>query len=52
MNFGEFVDGKAPQALPPTIKEHDSDINKFGQLCHELCIKLLCLFAVGLKVGE
>lgn len=50
MNFGEFTDGKAQQPLPPSLASHEAALNRFGVLCHELCIKLLRLFALGLKV--
>lgn len=49
MNFGEFIDGKAQQALAPAIAPHEADIHHFYGLCHELCIELLKLFALGLK---
>ena len=49
MNFGEFIDGKAQQALAPAIATHEAEIHHFYDTCHELCIKLLKLFALGLK---
>lgn len=50
MNFGEFTNGKAQQPLPPSLASHEAELNHFGVLCHKLCIKLLRLFALGLKV--
>lgn len=50
MNFGEFANGKAQQPLPPSLASHEAELNHFGVLCHELCIKLLRLFALGLRV--
>lgn len=50
MNFGEFTNGKAQQPLPPSLASHEAELNHFGILCHELCIKLLRLFALGLKI--
>ncbi len=50
MNFGEFVDGKAQQPLPSSLASHEAELNQFGVLCRELCIKLLRLFALGLRV--
>lgn len=50
MNFGEFTDGKAQQPLPPSLASHEAELYHFGVLCHELCIKLLRLFALGLRV--
>lgn len=49
MNIAEFIDGKAQQALAPALAPHEADIHHFYGLCHELCIKLLKLFALGLK---
>ncbi|KAL9138389.1 MAG: hypothetical protein Q9175_000372 [Cornicularia normoerica] len=50
MNFGEFSNGKAQQPLPSSLASHEAELNHFGVLCHELCINLLRLLAVGLKV--
>ena len=52
MNFGEFTNGKAQQPLPTSLALHEAELNHFGVLCHELCIKLLRLFAHGLRVWE
>ena len=52
MNFGEFIDGKAQQALAPAIATHETDIHHFYDICHELCIKLLKLFALGLMASN
>lgn len=49
INFGEFINGKAQQALAPALAPYEADIHHFYNLCHELCIKLLKLFALGLK---
>ena len=49
-NLGEFADGKAQQPLPPSLALHEAELNQFGVLCHGLCIKLLRLFALGLRV--
>ena len=50
MNFGEFVNGKAPQRLPPALQSDEHAISSFQWHCHQLCVKLLHLFALGLKV--
>ena len=50
MNFGEFKNGKAQQALPPTLASREADFGQFEALCHELCIKLLRLIAFGIEV--
>ena len=50
MNFGEFRDGRAPQLLPPSLAPHEAFLGHFQSLCHDLCIKLLRLLALGLHV--
>ncbi|CAD6594320.1 MAG: hypothetical protein ASARMPRED_009144 [Alectoria sarmentosa] len=50
MNFGEFSDGNAQQPLPPSLASNEAELNHFRVLCHELCIRLLRLFAFGLKI--
>lgn len=52
MNFGEFANGKAQQLLPPSLASHEAELNRFGRLCHELCVKLLRLLALGLQVRD
>ena len=51
INFGEFVNGKAPQRLPPALQSDEATISSFQWQCHQLCVKLLHLFALGLKVN-
>ena len=51
INFGEFVNGKAPQRLPPALQADECAISSFQWQCHRLCVKLLHLFALGLKVN-
>lgn len=51
-NFGEFVDGKAQQPLPPTIASDEPRFNAFSDSCHALCNKLLYLLGLGLGVGD
>jgi hypothetical protein len=51
MNFGDFVDGKAQQPLPPSLAPHESELDEFQQYCHKLCLKILTLFAIGLEVS-
>ena len=50
LNFGEFSNGKAAQHLPPLLASHELEIADFESRCHQLCVKLLRLFAKGLKV--
>jgi len=50
MNFGEFVNGKAQQPLPPALVDHEAELNSFQDYCYHLCLKILTLFAIGLDV--
>ncbi|CAG8952725.1 hypothetical protein HYFRA_00008969 [Hymenoscyphus fraxineus] len=52
MNFGEFVDGKAQQPLPPSLINHEADLNKFHNSCHDMMQKILRLFSIGLKIDQ
>jgi len=52
MNFGEFKDGKAQQPLPPLLQQHEAQLNQFHDYCHDLMLKILRLFAIGLKIDE
>ena len=49
-NIGEFVAGKAQQPLPQALQNQEEQIDHFALMCRELCMKLLGLFAIGLKV--
>ncbi|MCJ1393192.1 hypothetical protein MMC18_006064 [Xylographa bjoerkii] len=49
-NFGEFANGKAQQPLPPTLQAHEAQLSHFSELCRGLAMKLLELFAIGLKI--
>ncbi|UKZ72773.1 hypothetical protein TrVFT333_000408 [Trichoderma virens FT-333] len=51
-NFGEFIDGKAQQPLPPTIADDEPQVSAFADSCHKLCRKLLHLLGIGLEVGD
>ena len=51
-NIGEFVAGKAQQPLPEALQTREEQIRQFADLCRELCMKLLGLFATGLKVRK
>ena len=50
LNFGEFISGKAQQALPPSLEGHEGELSLFMDLCRNVCLKLLQLFAIALKV--
>ncbi|KND93665.1 hypothetical protein TOPH_01601 [Tolypocladium ophioglossoides CBS 100239] len=51
-NFGEFIDGKAQQALPCTINNDEPRFSAFADSCRKLCHKILYLLGLGLDVGE
>ncbi|KAI4233948.1 MAG: hypothetical protein LQ349_004095 [Xanthoria aureola] len=51
-NFGEFVNGKAQQPMPPSLAQQEAEINDFADRCRGLCMQLLRLFALGLKIDE
>lgn len=50
INFGEFIGGKAQQPLAKSLVAHETELSEFADRCHDLCIRLLQLFAIGLKV--
>ncbi|KAF8449741.1 hypothetical protein BDZ91DRAFT_751695 [Kalaharituber pfeilii] len=52
LNFGDFVDGKAQQPLPASLIEHEVELAQYQELCHNLCMRLLRLFAIGLEIEE
>lgn len=50
-NFGEFgTDGSTTQPLTPLLAENQPRIADFFTSCHQLCLKLLHLFGVGLEI--
>ncbi|KAF2452639.1 hypothetical protein BDY21DRAFT_405245 [Lineolata rhizophorae] len=49
-NVGEFVNGKAQQPLPTPVASREGDIGRFADRCHDLCNKILELFAIGLEI--
>jgi isopenicillin N synthase-like dioxygenase len=51
MNIGPFVDGKAQQPLPPAFATHEPELDQFQKYCHGMMMKILTLFAIGLKVN-
>ncbi|KAF4626127.1 hypothetical protein G7Y89_g12038 [Cudoniella acicularis] len=52
MNFGEFVDGKAQQPLSPALVDHEAELDQFHKYCHDMMLKILTLFAIGLKIDQ
>lgn len=51
-NLGEFLEEKPQQSLPESLKKYERELGRFESLCHSLCLRLLRLFALGLKVCE
>ncbi|KAL1953983.1 hypothetical protein VTO42DRAFT_1869 [Malbranchea cinnamomea] len=52
MNFREFKDGKAMQALPPFLVPHEPEIAYFLDLCQKTCHRILSLLALGLGIPQ
>ncbi|ODA79781.1 hypothetical protein RJ55_05375 [Drechmeria coniospora] len=51
-NFGEFVDDKSQQPLPPAIVPDEARLAAFSTSCRVLCHKILQLLGQGLNVGD
>ncbi|KAF2489761.1 oxidoreductase-like protein, partial [Lophium mytilinum] len=49
-NIGEFSNGKANQPLPAPLVEGESRISQFIDQCHDLCNKIMDLFAAALEI--
>lgn len=49
-NFGEFVNAKAQQPIPPTIAADEGKLSAFADLCRSLCRTILALLGQGLGV--
>ncbi|KAK5662955.1 hypothetical protein OQA88_6367 [Cercophora sp. LCS_1] len=49
-NFGEFIDGKAQQPIPPSIAEDESQISTFRDFCYDVTLKINTLLGIGLEV--
>ncbi|KAK4041696.1 hypothetical protein C8A01DRAFT_34299 [Parachaetomium inaequale] len=49
-NFGEFIDNKAQQPIPPTIAADEPRVSAFRDLCYNLSLKLNTLLGIGLEV--
>jgi len=47
-----FCNGKAQQPLPLSLAPYESELAEFTGICHELCLRLLKLFALGLEIDE
>ena len=52
MNFGEFVDGRPNQPIPPALLGHEAELAQFFDLCRGVCLQLYRLFAMALEVGR
>lgn len=50
--MNEFVDGKAQQPLPEPLKSHETEVSSFASKCHDLCLRILQLLAIGLSIDE
>jgi len=50
LNIADFCNGHAQQPLPHSLATHEADLSTFFTYCHELCLKVLKLFAIGLAI--
>ncbi|KAG5918705.1 hypothetical protein E4U42_006766 [Claviceps africana] len=50
-NFGEFINHKAQQPIPPTVAADEARFSAFANLCRALCLKILTLLGQGLQVN-
>jgi hypothetical protein len=48
--MGEFLNGKAQQRVPKSLAPYEDELNDIAERCHDMCVNLLKLLAVGLKV--
>ncbi|PYH78765.1 oxidoreductase [Aspergillus uvarum CBS 121591] len=51
-NFGEFINHKAQQPLPPALAPHEAEIAHFADLCQKTCARVLTLLALGLGIPK
>lgn len=51
-NIGEIRNGEITQPLPPSLSTNSSDLTRFAQQCHDLCNRVLELFAIGLNISQ
>jgi isopenicillin N synthase-like dioxygenase len=48
--MNEFVNGKAQQPLPEPLASNEEHLSKFISKCHDICLRILELFAIGLEI--
>ncbi|KHO01486.1 Oxoglutarate/iron-dependent oxygenase [Metarhizium album ARSEF 1941] len=51
-NFGEFINSKAQQPIPPTVAADEGRFSAFADLCRALSLKILTLLGQGLQVDD
>ncbi|EFY95375.1 isopenicillin N synthase-like protein [Metarhizium robertsii] len=51
-NFGEFINNKAQQPIPPTVAADEARFSAFADLCRTLCLRILALLGQGLQVND
>lgn len=51
-NIGEIRNGNIEQPLPPPLSTNSQDLSSFALQCHNLCNRVMQLFAVGLGISE
>ncbi|KAK2804201.1 hypothetical protein FQN51_002290 [Onygenales sp. PD_10] len=50
MNFGELLNNKFQQPLPPSLLPHEAELANFMTLCRKTCDRILELLALGLDI--
>ncbi|KAK2808263.1 hypothetical protein FQN50_004818 [Emmonsiellopsis sp. PD_5] len=50
MNFGELLNNKFQQPLPPSLLPHEAELANFMTLCRNTCDRILELLALGLDI--
>jgi isopenicillin N synthase-like dioxygenase len=48
--MNEFINGKAQQPLPDTLASNEEQLDTFIKKCHDICLRILELFAIGLDI--
>jgi len=50
--MGEFLNGKAQQRVPKSLAPYEDELNDIAERCHDMCVNILKLLAVGLKISD
>jgi isopenicillin N synthase-like dioxygenase len=50
--MNEFINDRAQQPLPEPLASNEALLNEFITKCHDICLKILELFASGLEIDQ